>query len=69
MEFKLGAVTYNFDEMIVYSTSGYSKLKVHNGKLHRIGLNKMMEVSPTVNDAYFEYEIEKILLGDKDVDV
>ena len=65
MEFKYGATTYDFEDMKVYNKSGWWKLIVFNNELHRMGQNKLYKISPVVNDAYFEYEIENILLKDK----
>lgn len=62
MEYKKGNVTYDFEEMIVYTPQGWSKLIVFNNQLFRMGQKKRMEVGPKVNEAYFEYVIEKMLL-------
>lgn len=57
--------TYNFERMTVQNSAGdiwKLKFAVIAKKLYRIGNNKFFELSPTITEAYLDYQIEKILL-------
>lgn len=66
MEFEYAKSVYNFDEMIVVGPNGWWKLKFMDGELYRIGGNRFCNLSPIVNEAYLEYKVEQILLGDNE---
>lgn len=65
-EFKYFKSTYDFDDMIVYTQEGWSKLKFveSEGLLYRLASNKMQRLAPAVTKAYLDYRVDKILLED-----
>jgi hypothetical protein len=66
---KIGNTTYNFEDMVVKTKDNWWVMKYSHvdNKLYRIGLNRYIELSPTVLNAYLDYVSEKILLGEEHV--
>jgi hypothetical protein len=65
-EFKFLGATYNFSHMIVYTTQGWWKLQYSESQdeLYRLGHKSRMRQHRSVKDAYKEYLIETMFLGD-----
>ena len=64
-EYKIGETIYNFEEMIVYYHNGWRKLSFNKleQRLYRMTDKGYQRLSPKVEQAYLNYEIEKIMLG------
>lgn len=66
--FKLAGTTYDFKDMKFYSHKGVGRLQFHQHgqKLYRLAANRYQLLSPTVTEAYLDYTIDNILLGNND---
>ena len=66
-EFKYYGHTFNFEEMIVYTPNGYSKLNWNETEqtLYRLTDSRSQRLAPSISSAYLEYQVDKILLSEE----